>query len=188
MITEGIILAAGLSSRVKTNKLLLELSGKTVIENCVESFYDVCTLIIVVGGYCFEELKPVLSKYGKLKLVFNKNHPDGMFSSVKVGIEHVTGDRFFITPGDYPIIRKTTVYKMLESDKKIVVPEYKGQPGHPVLIKSSLISYIKCGSYQSLNDFICLNDPELIQTDDSGVISDIDYIDDYERIKRMISV
>ena len=46
---EGIVLAAGLSSRVGINKLLLDIDGKTVIEQCILGMYDVCSRIIVIG-------------------------------------------------------------------------------------------------------------------------------------------
>lgn len=82
MIIEGIIPAAGFSSRAGTYKLALELKGKSVIERCIEGMYNTCSKIIVVGGYNIEKLAPVLDKYSKIKLIYNENYQSGMFSSV----------------------------------------------------------------------------------------------------------
>ena len=47
-----VILAAGFSSRMKRNKLLLPFKGRTVIENTVESFMnsEVDKIVIVLGN------------------------------------------------------------------------------------------------------------------------------------------
>jgi len=51
MTIDGIVLAAGLSSRMGKYKMSLKMGNKTVIESCIESMYDLCSTIIVVGGY-----------------------------------------------------------------------------------------------------------------------------------------
>ncbi|HEX9059620.1 MAG TPA: NTP transferase domain-containing protein, partial [Clostridia bacterium] len=106
MIIEGIILAAGFSSRAGAYKLTLDLGGKTVIERCIEGMYDTCSSILVVGGYQIKNLAPVLEKYSKAMLVYNKNFEDGMLSSIVEGFKHVKGDRTFMIPGDYPFVDK----------------------------------------------------------------------------------
>lgn len=46
---DGLILAAGLSTRAKAFKLGLRVEGKTIIERSVEGMYDICSKVIVVG-------------------------------------------------------------------------------------------------------------------------------------------
>ena len=185
MVTEAVILAGGYSSRMGQNKMLLKLGEKSIIEHCIESFYEACSSIIIVGGYRLGELKEVLNEYNKLKVVFNNHYRDGMFSSVKEGIAHIKGDRFFLTPGDYPIIRKSTVGKMLEIDKPIVIPKYHGRRGHPVLMKSGIIPEIFNCRYQSLNEFINTRQASFIEVDDIGVITDVDTMQDYYKVKNI---
>lgn len=182
MTTDGIILAAGYSGRAGINKMTLKLGDKTVIEHCIEYLYPYCSRIIVVGGYRIEEIETVLFAYSKVELVFNPLFSEGMYSSVKAGLKHVKSDRFLLTPGDMPIIQRSTIEKMLNSNNPIVLPVYQGQSGHPVLINSSLIPEILDGNYYCLRDFILKHHPQKIEVNDIGIIYDIDYLDDYYKI------
>ena len=51
MNTTGIILAGGKSSRMGTNKALLRLNGKTVIEGIVKQLEKIVDEIIVVTNH-----------------------------------------------------------------------------------------------------------------------------------------
>mgnify|MGYP000168382856 CR=1 FL=1 len=67
-----------------------------------------------------------------------------MFSSVKLGFSHTTGDRVFITPGDYPLVSCEVYQSMLKDKSDIVIPIYNNLTGHPVLINKVAIFYIFC--------------------------------------------
>jgi molybdenum cofactor cytidylyltransferase len=185
--TESIILAAGYSSRANTNKMLLKVGKKTVIECCIDAFYDSCDQTIVVGGYRIEELKPILMKYKNLQLVYNAHYCDGMFRSVVEGLKYIRGDQFFITPGDYPMLQKATIAKMQERDEPLIIPTYNGISGHPVLMKSCLIPEIVNGGFESLHAFITTKNPLLLEVNDIGVVIDIDSMEDYDRVLNMIT-
>jgi molybdenum cofactor cytidylyltransferase len=185
--TEGIILAAGYSSRAKANKMLLQIESKTVIERCIDTFYASCSRIYVVGGYRMEEIKPVLSNYKNVQLVYNPYYDEGMFRSVTEGLKQIRGEQFFITPGDYPMIQKETIDKMLEREEPVIIPCYSGINGHPVRIKSNLIPEILNGSFKSLCEFVTSKNPFLLEVKDIGVITDLDDREDYNRILNMIS-
>jgi molybdenum cofactor cytidylyltransferase len=53
---EGIILAAGLSSRMENYKMALEFNDKTIIETCIDTIYPRVDKITVVGGHNFNNL------------------------------------------------------------------------------------------------------------------------------------
>lgn len=185
---DGIVLAAGLSSRLGRYKLTLDIQGKTVIERCIEPMYDICSSIIVVGGHKYDLLCHILKRYRKVKLVFNENYTEGMFSSVKKGILQVQQDKFILTPGDYPIIKKETYLKLLSDDNDIVVPVYKSIKGHPVLIKSRLIIKILSGEYSSLREFINEKGFSTICTEDDGILLDIDTEENYKDLVKRLSL
>lgn len=187
MNIQALILAAGYSSRAKTNKLLLELRGKTVIENCIDNYYYCCSNIIVVGGFRIDELKPVLKHYNKVNLVYNPFYDSGMFSSVKQGLKYINADRLFITPGDCPIIKQETLNKMLSINANIVLPSYKGKKGHPVLLSNKYTCEILSDKYSKLRDFIHDNPKTIIDADDMGVLYDIDTTNDYKKIKNLVA-
>jgi len=178
--TEGIILAAGLSSRVGTNKLVLNIDGVTVIEKCILGMYDICSRIIVVGGHRVEDIKNILDKYPKVDLIYNSNYKNGMFSSVKKGLANVREERFFLIPGDYPLVSKETYEEMLKLDEDIIIPIYHGKRGHPLLVKSYLIKKLFTDdSCKTLRDFINKRGFTPVNVKDSGILKDIDTMDDY---------
>lgn len=179
---EGVILAAGLSSRAKTFKMLLPLNGKSVIENTIDNMLEFSERIIVVGGYKIELLQPVIQKYKNVELVFNENYEKGMFSSVKCGLKAVKGEQFFFTPGDYPLISKEVYLNIIDKTGDIIIPTYKGRKGHPILIKSKFIKEIlEEGRYETLRDFINSKSPSFIEVNHKEILMDIDSIEDYEK-------
>lgn len=183
MAVEGIVLAAGLSSRMGKNKMTLKIENKTVLERCIDSMYDLCSKIIVVSGYNYNIISEICRPYSKVKTLLNPQYMDGMFSSVKLALMEVTEDRFFLIPGDYPAVKKETYKKMLTAKGDIVVAAHQGKTGHPVLIESNLIAEIlKDGPYSSLRDFINVMGFITTEVDDEGILMDIDTLDDYEEV------
>lgn len=184
MNIEGIVLAAGLSSRMKKYKMSLMIGNKTVIERCIESMYDVCSRIIVVGGYNYDLISEILKPYRKVKVNLNSNYMEGMFSSVKTGLKQVTSERFLLIPGDYAVINKSTYAQIIQSESEIVSPTYRGENGHPILINSTYIDDILYNkSYESLRDFIELHKVTSVAVEDQGILMDIDNLEDYNRVK-----
>lgn len=186
MKIEGIVLAGGLSSRAGTNKLLLDINGKTVIEKSILGMYDICSRIIVVGGHRIDEIKDILYKYPKVELIYNSDYLNGMFSSVKKGLINIKEERFFLIPGDYPLVDKRTYKDMLSIDKDIVIPVYNKKRGHPLLMKSYLINEIISNNvFKTLRDFLSIKEITFIGVDDFGILLDIDTMEDYNSISQL---
>lgn len=180
MAAEGVVLAAGLSSRAGTYKMTLDFNGRTMIEHVIDCMAGFVKRIIVVGGYGIEKLEPVLKGYENVSLVYNEDYNMGMFTSVKKGISCVTEDSFFLTPGDYPLIKPCVYEALLSADGDAAIPVYEGRKGHPVLIKSSFIEDILYeGRYLSLREFINTRKVELIPVECRGILVDVDTMDDY---------
>jgi len=182
MNVEGVVLAAGYSSRAGTNKLLLELGGQSILARCVETMSEVCQRVIVVGGHRFQEIESAVAGLPDVSLVYNEDYPEGMFSSVLKGIGQVMTDRFFLCPGDYPLIQKQTYLDLFAVDNTIIVPTYKGRSGHPVLIDTGLVPAIINGEHDNLGSFIKANRPLLVEVDDPGILTDIDTLADYKNM------
>ncbi|MEQ8196957.1 MAG: nucleotidyltransferase family protein [Clostridiaceae bacterium] len=183
MSVDGVVLAAGLSSRMGTNKMLLKLGEKTVIERCIESMYDYCSHIIVVGGHYYSETYELLKPYSKVTMVLNKDYHEGMFSSVKEGVRKVRGGRFFLTPGDYPLIKGETCKVMLKCKDDIVIPSYEGKKGHPILIDSNLIfDILNNTDYKTMKDFIHSQGYTTVAVRDKGILADMDTPEVYENL------
>jgi molybdenum cofactor cytidylyltransferase len=179
----GIILAGGYSSRAKSNKMVLKYNNIEIIRHAIMSMQDYCSKIIVVTGHYHDDILNIVKDFHKVKVVRNVNYSQGMFSSVKVGVKEINDD-FFITPGDYPLIMKSTYEKVLKAEGVIRVPTYNNRRGHPLFISKELISPLLSEPDDSnlktfRNKHIITN----IETNDSGILKDIDTVNDYIKLK-----
>jgi len=181
---EGVILAAGFSERAVQFKMTLPLGDRTILEMCIEGMTSVCDRIIVVGGYNYDKIKEIVADIPNVEFCYNKNYEMGMFTSVKKGIREIKAGRFFIVPGDQPLVQAETYQKMLAVDADIVIPRYKGKKGHPVLFRSHLIEEILAMPDEAcLRDFIHSKNAVCIDLDDRGILLDIDNPADYKTVK-----
>jgi molybdenum cofactor cytidylyltransferase len=181
MGVEGIILAAGLSSRAVSYKMTLAFNNKTVIENTIDNMLDFCNRIIIVGGYKIENLQPIAHRYSKVTLVLNEDYMQGMYSSVKKGMSCIREDRFFFTPGDYPLISPEVYRELLVHKAPVVIPTFAGKKGHPILFNNSVAyDVLHCASYKTLRDAIRNKYTVLIEVNCKGIMMDLDTIEDYK--------
>lgn len=177
--TEAIILSAGYSSRLEEFKPLVNLYGIPIILWTMMPLMELCEKIIVVCGYNHEELEELLYRFPGIEPVFNKDFEKGMFSSVKEGIKHIEKDYFFLVPGDMPLINKKTYSKLYKEKNNIVIPEYKGRHGHPILMKSDNVKKLSALENNSiLKEYILSNEFKTVQVDDEGVLFDVDTQED----------
>jgi molybdenum cofactor cytidylyltransferase len=185
MNVDAVILAAGYSSRVGDFKPALDLYGKSILQRCIESMSDLCENIIVVGGHQHEIICELTKNIPNVKAVKNEHFELGMFSSVRRGIQEVKADRFFIIPGDQPVVKSETFQLLLETKSDIVIPRYKGKKGHPALFDSKLAAEIlSWDDREILRNYIHSKENVLIvDVDDPGIGLDVDTAEDYEMIK-----
>jgi molybdenum cofactor cytidylyltransferase len=187
---EGVILAAGLSNRTGVFKMELLLEGKTLIEHTIHNMVGFCSQVIVVGGHKSERIFEITKKYTNVRMVLNPHYRTGMFSSVREGVRHVKAKWFFFTPGDYPLVKKTTYQELLDARfmyplEKILIPVYQGRKGHPIMIKGCLVKELLKESMDStLRKFINRIGFSPVEVDDDGILVDIDTLEDYEMAKR----
>lgn len=195
MEINGIILAAGLSSRMGEFKPLLTLKGKTIIEHSVDSMIHAgVNQVIVVLGYRGEEIEALLrNKYNDSQLVFTHNRKyaeTDMLTSVKIGISVLnTCDAFYLLPGDMPAIHTKTFLVVKEAMRKthamVVFPTIDGHLKHPPLISWECIDYIlkfdrEGGLREIWKQF--KNQIETVPVDDVGCSIDADTKADYNRL------
>jgi molybdenum cofactor cytidylyltransferase len=138
----GIVLAAGLSSRMGVQKLLLPFGGKTVIGHIVDQLLaSTVDEVHVVVGHQAERISAELSGR-KVSIVNNPNYKSGMLSSIRRGLRNLPEKcrAVMVVLGDQPSITTELIDQMLQSfaatEKSILVPLYKGKRGHPILICS----------------------------------------------------
>lgn len=195
MNISGIVLAAGLSSRMKVFKPFLKLKEKTIIENSIDSmFKSGVEKVIVVLGYRGKEIQEFLQyKYDPLKIVFiynDKYAETDMLTSIKIGISALDEcDAFYILPGDMPVINTKTFLKvkeaMVKTNAVIAFPTINGYRKHPPLISKDLIDYIiNFNSDGGLRELWKLFEDKIVNVivDDLGCMMDADTKEDYDKL------
>ncbi len=186
---EGIVLAAGYSSRTGTFKMGLPVQGKPVIKHVIDTMASVCQSIYIVTGHWKDEIEILLEDYKQetyreqIYFVENKQYHDGMFSSVKRGVSALQGNTFFLTPGDYPLLNEDIYFTMLKVPGTIIIPRYRGRNGHPVLF-NKFDKQLILDEPDASNLKICIQkqNPVYLDTDMESVLIDLDTIEDYEKI------
>lgn len=184
----GIVLAGGLSTRTKVNKLLLEVDRKPLICHTIETISPFVDRVVVVTGKYHEELSKVIKG---CEIVFNKNYELGMFSSVLAGINKAVGNDVLLIPGDITNVSRETIKSVINGSKAIRKPCYEGVSGHPVFISKELVNLLVKEPVDSkLCDFINehIEDVEQIEVDDKYINFDIDTIEQYNQLRKELNL
>lgn len=147
-----IILAAGQSKRMGSiNKLLAPIDGRSMIERVVGVAVEAnATDIYVVTGYESERIKSCLDGY-VVNFAHNESYRLGMGTSIAEGVRALANqdyDGAMLLLGDLPYLKAETVRQVAETfakyeGGKIVIPEYGGQPGHPVAFPETFFSELE---------------------------------------------
>jgi molybdenum cofactor cytidylyltransferase len=137
----GIILAAGMSTRMGALKQLLPLGGRAAIEWSAEVVGRRLDEVVVVLGHRAEEIAPVLAAY-PVRWVVNADYQTGMLSSVQCGVQAVDAAAdYLICLGDQPRLSGAVVEQVLQARNQvsegIIIPTASDRRGHPVLIRNA---------------------------------------------------
>ena len=186
----GLILAAGLSSRMGESKPLLEWFGQTLIEYQINLFNSLNIKPLVVLGF---QSETVISKIKNLDvdIVINEDFKTGKSSSILKGIRNMKSDcDILLLAVDQPrpkIFLEKIMQSHLESKSLITIPKYKYKDselrgGHPIIIDKSLVdllsSYINQG--KTIKDFIISqNNVNTVFFDDILIRIDLNNKQDY---------
>lgn len=193
MIIEGLIIAAGFSSRMGSFKAELDFGNKKLLDLTIGLMQDFCSRIVVVGGYKIEKIRELTAKYSNVKVVNNKNYKAGMFCSIKTGVQEIKGDYFFYTPCDYPLITKDIYTKLLHANQQnqlkninnIFIPKFKERKGHPVFFDRNVIPCIlQEPDNSNLKAVINQLGFKTVEVDDDCILFDIDTMEDYQKAYR----
>ncbi len=191
----ALILAAGLSTRMGDFKQLMELRGKTILENTVDSVLEGgIDNITVVTGCRAEETEKVLLGYGKrVRAVRNEQFATtDMMQSIKVGVSALPPcSAFFLLPGDMPVVSSAT-FRILrqalhKTEALVIFPSLDGYRKHPPLIRQSLIPEILAFNEDGGLRRLWERHTQHIATvpvDDPGVWIDLDTQIDYKNCKQ----
>lgn len=185
----GIVLAAGTSSRFgDQNKLLADINGKTVLTQSVQNIIgSKVDIVYVVTGSEHHRVQNAIDHLN-VQTITNDAYEKGQASSIRAGIravrQHASMDAVLISLGDMPYVSSSTINRLIATYQLgaagIIVAGYQGHRGNPVLFDTSYLESLAsvCGDTGARHFILESNDAVLVETEDSGVVQDIDTPDD----------
>lgn len=212
----AVILAAGLSSRMKEFKPLLPVDGRPAAVGLAETLRGAgIDDIIIVTGHRREDLQEVIREQ-RLTESYNENYESGMFSSIQAGLAKA-GEAFpekkgyFLVPADCPLITIRAIRLLMTAadesaaagesaaadenaaagpETRFFVPTFEGKKGHPLLVPASrvseIVSYDGDGGLKGITDR-CWDQMVRVPVPDEEILLDMDTPEHYEAIRRFVS-
>lgn len=192
-----VILAAGKSTRMKENKLLLKLDGETLIERVVKTAKgSSADEVIVVLGHEAEKVREQLVKLD-CKLVVNENYMRGQSESVKVGLAAVSSsaEAVMILPADVALIDAESINSVIDEHRKskshIVIASHKHQSGHPILLDRALFQEVSQIDESALGLKAVINrhrsEVKYVEVGTENVLIDIDTREEFDKYFRTLT-
>ena len=184
----AVILAAGASRRMGQPKQLLLVDGEPMLARVVDAVVTAgLDQVIVVLGASAEQAQPLLA--GKaITIVHNPDWPEGMASSLRIGLAAVSpqAEAALFTPADLPRLLPTTIQHIIDhyhsTGKSVIIPSYHGRRGNPVLFARSLFPELMALRGDVGGRAVFAAHPEqvaMLEVSDAGILLDIDTPDEY---------
>ncbi|MFK5926886.1 MAG: nucleotidyltransferase family protein [Desulfuromusa sp.] len=184
----AVIMAAGQSRRFGSNKLLLSLQGKPVIQHLLDQFpFNLFHQVVLV--YSHEPVRLIAQKY-PLILCHNDHPSQGKGGTIRLGLETCDdGEGTLFLVGDQPLLRRATIItltkKFLNHPKNIVMPVIGKTPCNPVFFPEACLPELKTLQGDVGGKVVIQKHADLIVRvpfDDANEFVDIDAPETYEKL------
>ena len=185
----AVVVAAGLSSRMKSFKPLLPICGRPAIVHLLHTLFSAgVSHCIVVTGHRHEDIQRVCASLDSITFVHNPNYAvTQMFDSARLGFAAVPPDcnRVLFTPADVPLIPSEVVATLTERDDPLLFPSYQMRRGHPMALDSTylpyLLTYTGPGGLRGALALLPIP-PAYLVVNDPRVLLDMDTPSDYQTL------
>ena len=194
----GILLAAGTSSRMGSNKMLFELAGESVLRGAARrALAGGLSPLVVVLGHQAETARRELDGLA-CQVVINPDYEQGINTSLKAGIAAVaTLDRperpqaALVMLADMPFVTAEMIAALIaryrSSEAPLVISEYEGVNAPPMLYDRSLFQELGEMTGEGCGRQVVKrhrSEAEVLPWP-AAALGDIDVPEDYERLARM---
>lgn len=200
-VIPGVVLAAGLSTRMGRLKATLPLTEHETFLTKIIGTLTAAGLdeVVVIVGHEAEAVRRSLDLAGvRARVVFNAAYREGQFSSVLAALDvvHRPGvDAMLLTLVDVPLVSASTVRAVLHryhtSRANIVRPVQGERHGHPVIIDASLFGALRAADpAYGIKPVVRAHVSPAgdVPVDDEGAFLDVDDPDDYLRVMERMGI
>lgn len=187
---DGVVLAAGLSSRMARPKPQLAIGAMTFLERAATTLRAAgCRRTYAVVNATDDATTDAAHSYG-LDVVVNEYPESEPIDSLRLVLERLPADTgaVIVLPVDLPLIAEETAAAIVRSFREnpgpLILPFHNGVAGHPILIGRDLFSEIITRPFdEGLRSLIMESAQTLreVKVVDPGILIDIDTPDDYWR-------
>lgn len=191
-LISAIVLAAGRSTRMGRNKLVLPMGGEPVLQRVLDALKESrIDETVVVLGSGEEEVRRTVDLDGT-KVVVNPHYAEGMSTSIRAGLAGVnpSTDAAVMVLGDQPFLTPALLDRLigafLREKAPVVVPVSLGKRGNPVLFARSVFPEVMrvSGDRGAKKVVEALGTKALeVKVKDPKEVLDIDTPSDYKRAK-----
>ena len=191
----GVVLAAGLSSRMGRNKLLFDLGGEPVVRRSVRAALAAgLDPILVVLGHDARAVRAALASL-PCRFVVNPRYADGMNSSVCTGVSALPPDvpAAVVLLADMPFVDADMVATLVAQyrcgNARLVASEYGGVFAPPTLVDRSLFAELASEAGNGCGKRLRRRHADEAATVSwpATALADLDVPEDYERAKARLA-
>lgn len=186
----GIVLAAGSSTRMGRNKLLLHLEGESLVRRAARRALaaGLDPVVVVVGHEA--QLAAGQLEGLAVRVVVNAEHAGGIHTSRRAGLDAVppSAGAAIVLLADMPFVTEqmlaALVARYRESGAPLVVSEYAGEQAPPTLYDRSLFPELSGGEGCGKRVIGAHASEAAVLAWPAAALADLDRPEDYERISR----
>jgi molybdenum cofactor cytidylyltransferase len=189
----GLVMAAGRSSRMGANKLLMQDGGRPIVARVVEQALAAdITEVVVVCGHQEAEVRAALADQN-VRFVSCPDYADGLSASLRSGLKTLSPDidAALVLLGDMPRVGTGLLRRMIAAfnpteGRAIIVPAFEGKRGNPVLWDRRFFGEMMALAGDVGARHLIGEHAELvteIEAEDTGIFLDIDTPEAYRSLK-----
>ena len=188
----AVVLAAGASSRMGRQKLLLPLNGEALIRRVVGQVGDAGfdDVLVIVG----HEAEPVLDALADMPVrhALNPDFATGMGSSFRTAVAHLPdSEAAMFALADQPFVTSAEYRRVLDAYRQhrspIVSSRYGEVMAPPHLFSREFFAELAALEHGARPVLLRHRDKMTVLTFPSDLLVDVDTPEDYEEVKRRLS-
>jgi len=187
----AIVLAAGQATRFGQCKQLMRLGEKTLLQHVLDNLaHSKIDDVVVVLGARADEIREQI-QFGNARPIMNPGYANGMSTSIQAGLGAIDSDAAMIVLADQPLVTSRTFDALVDEYRRtrpnVLIPTFNGFRGNPVIVDRSLFAEMM-GIRGDIGCRAIFGDHARsivkVPVDDPGVVTDIDTMEDYERVSK----